>query len=784
MRLGKACLVLALVCAIVEMPRPARAALTIAEMKCSVAIGKAGLARVRGRLKLEQRCRIANLVSPGSCAAIDSAGVAKLDAQTATLQKPCAFPPGGGSLSHLGFPGPCMDTTAGNGFTPADLVGCIATSHDAIVASMLALEYDASLAGPLAKPELACQMEIAKQSAGLVTCALKAVQKCRAAIMRGKLPGIPPHLCATDEPKTAAAIAKCEAKISGAVAKRCTDAQIASLAVCEPNQASLSAGLPCLIDAHLLLTDGPAIDVPPDLVDYQYAVRGGLCGDGVVNNVAEECDGADDDACPGACGTARDPDGYFACLCTTTPRIRVVEHANADTDNGWTGLSADAGVAEGGGYLADLYDCDGSGLCNLGPSCSLPPHSPCHVLTSAPSGTSGNAICAGLGQGTCRKGPTAAGPHCAQDVQKKCSIDDPNDPVCDALGDSCVITPGAPPEGAYSGGVTVCNVLTLSEDVVGTVNVLTGESVVRVPQLSRTYNRSVGSANKPCPVCGGFCAVDKERCANDEDCALHAGPCITTSVCSDGPNEGRVCRTTPPFGSTSSSFGTTSVDCPPNPGGEITSPAGLALYVTERTTGTATLAPTEQCASPGFMGNACRGGLGEGRPCSIASECPGGTCDPQCFCTGQLRPNGCYPACVGGTSDAADCLTDSDCPGGFCHTADCRVDPSDTDSAQEGICTAGPADSTCSITTYLPCASDASCNPPQCPFCQPGETCVTKNRACFVNSGIVRQGTPRTPEGTSVGVYCVAGDVAAVNSVAGFPGPAAFTQPELQLVVP
>ena len=40
------------------------------------------------------------------------------------------------------------------------------------------------------------------------------------------------------------------------------------------------------------------------------------------------------------------------------------------------------------------------------------------------------------------------------------------------------------------------------------------------------------------------------------------------------------------------------------------------------------------------------------------------------------------------------------------------------------------------------------------------------------------------PEGTSVGVYCVAGDNAAVNSVAGFPGPAAFTQPELQLIEP
>jgi hypothetical protein len=53
-----------------------------------------------------------------------------------------------------------------------------------------------------------------------------------------------------------------------------------------------------------------------------------------------------------------------------------------------------------------------------------------------------------------------------------------------------------------------------------------------------------------------------------------------------------------------------------------------------------------------------------------------------------------------------------------------------------------------------------------------------------VNSGIVRQGTPRTPQGASVGVYCIQGDNDAVNTVAGFPGPAAFTQPEVQVVKP
>ena len=782
MRLGKPCLMLALACGLLAVPNHAPAVLSATQIKCAAAIGKVGLARVRGRLKLEQRCRRAELTSPGTCSSIDPTALAKLDNGLATIEKACAI--GTPALKQLGFPGPCTDATAGNGFTTSDLVACIATSHDAIVESMLALQYDASLTGPLPKPELACQLEIAKQSGGFVSCVLKSVQKCRVTIMKGKLPGVPPHLCATDDVKTAAAIAKCHTKLGDALAKRCTDAQIATLAACEPDQSSLSAARPCLVDAHLRLTDGPAIDVPPDLIDYQFAVRGGLCGDGVVNNVAEECDGDDDSACPGACGAALEPDGYFACLCTTIPRIRVVEHADADTDNGWTGLSADTGVAEGGGYLADLYDCDGSGLCNLGPSCSLPPHSPCHVLHDAPSGTTGNAICAGLGQGTCRKGPTAMGPHCAQDVQKKCDINNPDDPVCDAPGDYCVTTLGAPPDGVFSGGVTVCNVTVLSEDVVGTVTVLTGESVVRAPQLSRTFGRTVGSANKPCPVCGGFCAVDRERCTSDDDCALHAGPCVTELVCSEGPNEGKICRTSLPFGSTSSQFGTTSVDCPPSPGSEITSDAGLALYVTERSTGTVTMLPTVTCNSPGFMGDVCRGGSSEGRPCTTVSECPGGSCDPQCFCAGQLRPNACFAACVGGTNDAGECITDSDCPGGFCHPADCRLDPADDDSVQEGICTTGPADSFCSVTSYRPCVSASDCAAPTCAYCEPGESCVTRKRPCFLNSGILRAGAPRTPEGVSVGVYCIDGDNNAVNSVAGFPGPAAFTQPELQLTVP
>ncbi|MCC6765054.1 MAG: hypothetical protein IT293_10355 [Deltaproteobacteria bacterium] len=774
---------LLLVACSVSLLAPSRAdSFAPAQVKCLNTIGKAGLAFARARMKLEQHCR-GRVLAGGTCAAPDPAALVKLEGVLrAKLAKTCVLPSAG--LAALGFPGPCPDANLGDGFTPDDLADCIRDSHTTIVGEMIALQSDAGLAAPLPKDQILCQREIAKQSASYTACTLKAVQKCRAKTLKEALPSVPPHLCATEDEKTVATITKCDTKLRDAVLARCSDGVVASLGVCTPNATTADAAASCLIDGHRTRIDGPAIDVPPDLIDYEYAVRGGLCGDGVVNNLGEECDGTDDAACPDQCGSALEPDGFFACLCTDRPRLRVVEHAAADTDNGWTGNSADQGVAEGGGYVSRLYDCDGFGNCNVGPSCSLPPHSPCGVALSKPSGTTGDAICAFFGQGMCRKDRTATGPHCFRDVQKKCDPNMPADPVCDAPGDYCMTTLAAPPNPLAVGGVTVCNVTIWSEDVVGTVNVATGESAVRAPQRSRTFGRTVGSADKPCPVCGGFCAISRERCEDDDGCATNQGPCITAPVCSDGPNAGKACRDGVPFGSTHPFFGTTSVDCPPEPAAQITSAAGLDLYIPLRTTGTVSMAPSVQCGEATFAGKACIDGASAGRPCATESECPGGTCAPQCFCPGQLRPNACQPACVGGTNDAIECAVDSECPGGFCHLADCRVDPGDDGSAQEGFCPAGPDDAWCSITTYQPCSSASDCAPPTCPYCRPDETCIAKKRACFVNSGIVRQGAPHTPEGVSVGIYCIAGDNAATNTVAGFPGPAAFTQPELQLTVP
>jgi hypothetical protein len=435
----------------------------------------------------------------------------------------------------------------------------------------------------------------------------------------------------------------------------------------------------------------------------------------------------------------------------------------------------------------DLTDCDMTGQCNAGPTCSVFPHSSCSVPHGTASGASSDAICAGLGQGVCRKERTATGPHCYQDIDKKCDVRKPNDLVCDAPGDFCKMTVHGAPVAAAAGGVAVCNVSTFTEDVVGTVNLTLGTSAVKVRQAAVTYNPI--SQDKPCPVCGNFCAIDRQRCDVDHPCAPTGGTCITDAVCSDGARKNLACRRTPPFGGEITFFGTTSVDCPPDTG-VLTHPTngGLDINPNPRTTGAVELLPTVPCSgvgSAGFTMTRCAGGTNNAALCTVDSECPSGTCSPQCFCPGQPRPNSCLAACVGGGNDANFCDTDDDCPSGFCHPADCRLNLSDTDSNQEGICSAGPTNNFCAITSYKTCNNDSDCQQSaSCPYCTNGDTCELRFRQCFVNSSISRIGTPGVTDRETAGVYCVPGNYPAIDTSAGFPGPGALIQREHILVVP
>jgi hypothetical protein len=636
--------------------------------------------------------------------------------------------------------------------------------HGRLTDELLDLQYGATT-GRLTGAHLRCQTEIARAAAVYAAKHLKIVQKCMNERLAGKLAGIPAALCAAVG-KNPVRIAIAEATLRDAIAKACpTDAFVAALDVCDPPADGVVAVQDCLLASHrerVFAPDRPSTD----MIEVEYAASPArTCGDDVRNQLDEECDGLDAAACPGSCGA---PDGDFPCLCLDRKRQRTIEHASADLDLGWSGLQHDVELVEGGGFVVDLYECDGAGddECIVGPNCSEWPHSSC----------SSDAICAALAQGTCRKERTAVGPHCALDVQKTCIADGtPADVACSAPGDFCQQTFHGPPLPMAANGVAVCMVNLFSEDVVGTTNLTTGATAIRLRQNAITHLMQ-GPLDQPCPVCGGFCrgAVaaphegggpgERLRCDEDADCPTTTlGPplCVSAAVCSFGPNVDQPCRRSAPWGAATEGFGTPSVDCPPD--NNVSGPTGLDILLDPATTGAVIRTPSYACNTPEFAANACRAALSPadvGRPCASDAECPGGgpgACAPQCFCPaggGILqRPNGCNPACVSsdgpmGTYDGQPCIEDADCTDGgavtgFCHAGDCRVNPLDTDSNQEGACTAGPAVD------------------------------------CFVPTGIVRTGEAGTPDRVMAATFCVAPLSAShvVNFLLGLPGPGALLSP-------
>jgi hypothetical protein len=96
----------------------------------------------------------------------------------------------------------------------------------------------------------------------------------------------------------------------------------------------------------------------------------------------------------------------------------------------------------------------------------------------------------------------------------------------------------------------------------------------------------------------------------------------------------------------------------------------------------------------------------------------------------------------------------------------------------------GPNVGSCSATAHQSCTGDAHCQHPHCPYCDPGETCVFRNQACFVNGTIERAGAPGIPDRTTASVFCFdASAISAFGLVAGLPGPGAVTRHETTLTV-
>ena len=203
-------------------------------------------------------------------------------------------------------------------------------------------------------------------------------------------------------------------------------------------------------------------------------------------------------------------------------------------------------------------------------------------------------------------------------------------------------------------------------------------------------------------------------------------PCIGDPVpndgapggtCAAGPFAGLSCDAqgfNPRFESAGSDFGTTSRDCPP----DGSSVGELELDIDPVATGTTSRTANVDCVSPAF---------------------PSGSC----FCPGQLQPNSCIP--------------DGVCPA-------------------SGVCEEGPIDGVCSLQRFRFCRPDSGTE--DCDDIFPGAgTCVAEPRPCF-GTTIERTGSCGLDDGTLAGIFCApATRAAAINTVLGLPGPAAFGLP-------
>jgi len=345
----------------------ASAALTPMQVKCQDAIAEASLRFLAGMVKIDQQCRDANLRWAHACSLPpDLSPVGKLiarlrarlvDALHASLDDHCDIGPA--NLRQIGFPGFCNDRDPADGFTLVDLEACIESATDnaihgsctggsnagescdairdcpdsgpgASCAGLLSAEYDDSLAVPLPAASRGCQTALAHASSKFLVRSLKAIHQCRrdlhdcrvddVGVATCKIVGVLPSACATDDPTTAAAIAKARDSARARIEGKCDDAIVNMLKACEPDQTTASGAASCELASHqafaarFLAIEFPALRMPPS------------CGNGVVDTSSEECDGDDDAACPGQCGVAN---GFFPCLCqgvSQQARQRVIEH--------------------------------------------------------------------------------------------------------------------------------------------------------------------------------------------------------------------------------------------------------------------------------------------------------------------------------------------------------------------------------------------------------------------------------------------------------------------------
>jgi hypothetical protein len=368
----------------------------------------------------------------------------------------------------------------------------------------------------------------------------------------------------------------------------------------------------------------------------------------------------------------------------------------------------------------------------------------------------------------------------------------------------------------------VCIKSLFRDDVSGTLDIVTGthDNYIRLFSVV-----SLGHTNEvPCPLCGGFCvggnrpgaicegtcSTSGDDCRFDEDCLPDGGTCTTASancpggscnlslVCFGGNEDGNACRV-----GAATDFGTTSTDCLPAPGKNI-SGQGLAISFLPSTSGVVDFGDVDldyvPCNAPGFelFQCPCPWGGGAGvrtQPNRCAAACDAGAE------LGQACSD--FTKCAGGVNVGRACDQDSDCPGSLCNDtpASCpsgRCVPlclPTAEDPQEGICAAGPPMYHCSGADHEFRVCTAAEEGTQ-KLCEAGidgilgnandipgaGTCIADTRNCFIypifgEGGDTIKGGGDATYPKSAATYCIAPTAnSAINSTAGLGGPGRLRQ--------
>ena len=326
-----------------------------------------------------------------------------------------------------------------------------------------------------------------------------------------------------------------------------------------------------------------------------------------------------------------------------------------------------------------------------------------------------------------------------------------------AFGAALALEPFGAPMPLSAGGVSACVTLNFKGDVTGSVDIATGALDVNLPLSVEVFLSP--TISQPCPAC------------LTADGVPDLGE---PGTCSGGPRSGSPCRVGGLADRWWGAAAGTSSDCPPF--GDPIAVFGLDVVATTGTALFGTSAESPNCRAVGFSQVKCL--------CDTCNDDTASLCRSNADCP----PSGGSPGvcggkrCLGGTNSGAPCSVGSECPQGACSAPGIATQPNQCDDGictptdDGGVCASGPVDNVCSGQPFRGCRSGTTTEDCERIYPDAG-TCVAAARPCFTDP-IVRSGTSDPSDPVLAGTFCLPPTAAsAVNSVAGLPGPSAFTVP-------